>query len=500
MFVKCLEVCSKNKILYAQVTGLLIWILTLSWWCVCAPAQTHRPGAANPVNKLPAFPGAEGFGAMTPGGRGGRVIYVTNLNDSGPGSLRHALSVETDPRFVLFKVSGTIALSGDIRIEERNSFVTVAGQTAPGDGIQLKNFTIGVTAGAHDVVIRHLRCRPGQGGVKIDPKTGKSNGSQIDGILVYGPGDQLVSNVIIDHCSVYWAVDENGDAFGMVQNTTFQWCIFAEGELHGHEKGAHSMGMLIGTSGPNTREMSVSVHHCLFAHNGGRNPQVSAHYTNGKPSVVADIRNNIIYNWGGNNGGTFYSGPKVNFVGNLYIPGPNSTARNVSWLSDKALGTRIFVEGNHGPNWPVGRTGNDWNIGFWDLDVWKQTKQSVNAKEADYRVNKPFPAPAVTTHAASELEDRILSNVGATKPKRDSVDARIVKEVRNRTGEVGRSSDYPVLVGAPAPTDTDNDGMPDSWETAQDLDPKNPTDGQSVASNGYTNIENYINELAGDPL
>ncbi len=477
--------CSANLMLLVLAPGLAV-------------AQTDTREGALPDVK--AFPSAEGFGSTTPGGRGGKVVYVTNLNDSGRGSLRHALSVETGPRFVLFKVSGTIALSADIVIAEENSYVTVAGQTAPGDGIQLRNYTVSVAYGAHDVVIRHLRCRPGQGGVRIDPETGKSNGNVINGLLVYGPADQLVRNVVIDHCSVYWAVDENGEAFGMVQDTTFQWCIFAEGELHGHEKGAHSMGMLIGTGGANTREMSVSVHHCLFAHNAGRNPQACANYTGGDPSVIADIRNNLVYNWSGNNGGMFYSGPKVNFVGNLYIPGPDSTPRNVAWLQGKALGTRIYVEGNLGPERPAGAETDDWGVGFWDLDVWEQTNQSVDAMEADYRVGTPFPAPPVTTDPAADLEAIILPNAGATRPKRDPVDSRIVREVRGRTGAIGPSSDYPVLASVPPPADTDNDGMPDAWERAHGLDPTDPQDGPLTATNGYTNVENYLNELAGDPV
>src|SRR5512139_755534 len=159
------------------------------------------------ASAIPAFPGAEGFGAATPGGRGGEVIEVTNLNDSGPGSLREAMEVRTGPRTVVFRVGGTITLTGPIEVREPNSYLTVAGQTAPGDGVQIKNYGINIRDGAHDVVLRYLRVRPGD----TTPGVGGK-----DGVLVYGEGTRPVHNVVVDHCSIEWATDENVDVWAWV--------------------------------------------------------------------------------------------------------------------------------------------------------------------------------------------------------------------------------------------------------------------------------------------
>ena len=240
-------------------------------------------GAPMMSEALPAFPGAEGFGSHTPGGRGGRIIEVTNLKDSGPGSLRHALSIEEGPRIVIFRVSGTINLSHDIWIQEKNSYLTVAGQTAPGDGIQLKNWTINIANGAHDIVIRHLRFRPGGGGVTYDAN-GIPNGNIINGLLLYGR-PKPVYNIVIDHSTVMWSVDENGEMWGNVHDITFQWSIFAEGGAGVHPSGEHSMGFL---SGGNSVTQTMSLHHNLFAHNSGRNPGfIYYYYTPGKPQLVS---------------------------------------------------------------------------------------------------------------------------------------------------------------------------------------------------------------------
>ena len=298
-------------------------------------AATAKPGVG-----LPAFPGAEGYGADTPGGRGGRVVWVTNTNDAGPGSLRQAMEVETGPRIVVFRTGGTITLSKDITVSEENSFLTVAGQTAPGGGIQLKNNNLTIANGAHDVVIRHLRVRPGTDGVLTRPD-GQPNGNSIDGICVYGNHGRRVHHVVIDHCSVQWAVDENGEIFGDVTDTVFQWCIFGEGTVTGHEKGAHNKAVLVATGSRQKWQITASIHHCLMMNSGDRNPRVTANYSRGKPNVRADIRNNVVYNWGGNNGASFSVGAEANFVNNHYIMGPETSAPEVAWVADQDLGTRV---------------------------------------------------------------------------------------------------------------------------------------------------------------
>jgi len=448
-------------------------------------------GSGTVTRELPAFPGAEGYGSHTPGGRGGRTIEVTNLNDAGAGSLRDALEVQTGPRIVVFRVSGTIELSSSINIGKANSFVTIAGQTAPGDGIQLKNWPIAVSYGGHDVVIRYLRMRPGPGGIT------KENGGDIDGVLIYGPGGRHTYNVMIDHCSVMWAADENADACGAVTNVTYQWCIFAEGLHSGHEKGPHSMGMLISGS---QKTMTVTVHHCLFAHNGGRNPALIFVNPQGTPAARFDFRNNVVYNWSNNNYAQFHTeghlsadnGPQVNFVNNLYIRGPDSNPGddNIVWVKGPA---RLYVDGNWTPRWPAG-TSNGWDIGIRDIDDRPRYRPVV---ESAFRAMQPFPTPLVRTTTMNRLYEQVLRRAGATRPRRDEVDARVVAEVRSRTGQVGMGSGYPALKSATPPPDGDHDGMPDAWEQARGLDPENPDDANGdLDGDGYTNVEEYMSELA----
>lgn len=449
------------------------------------------------ASAIPAFPGAEGYGTETPGGRGGRVIEVTNLNDSGPGSLRQACEVETGPRIVVFRVSGTIELSGNITIGEANSFVTVAGQTAPGDGIQLKNWTIAVARGGHDAIIRHIRTRPGSGALTAD------NGGQIDGILVYGSDGRHTYNVVIDHCSVMWAADENGEAYAEVTDVTYQWCIFAEGLQSGHPKGPHSMGMLVGGWG-NSRTLTASVHHCLFAHNGGRNPALIFNNPRAEPVSRFDFRSNVVYNWSNNNYAQFTThgefeeahGPEINFVGNLYLKGPagNPIDDNVVWVKGAA---RLYIAGNTTPACPDG-TGDGWAVGVRDLD---DKPRYGPADEALFQSAAPFETPPVTATPIDQLHEVVLQNAGATSPRRDEVDQRIVSEVRTRTGSVGKGSEHPVLQSAKPPPDSDHDGMPDEWERAHGLDPDDPEDRNGdLNGNGYTNVEDYLNELVGDPV
>jgi hypothetical protein len=445
-----------------------------------------------PTHAIPAFPGAEGYGTETPGGRGGRVIEVTNVNDSGPGSLRQACEVETGPRIVVFRVSGTIELSANITIREANSYVTVAGQTAPGDGIQLKNWTIAVAYGGHDAIIRHIRARPGSGALTAD------NGGQIDGILVYGGGGKHTYNVVIDHCSVMWAADENGEAYSEVSDVTYQWCIFAEGLQGGHPKGPHSMGMLIGGWG-NSRTLTASVHHCLFAHNGGRNPALIFNNPLSKPVSRFDFRNNVVYNWNNNYAqftthGEFEEahGPEVNFVDNIYLKGPDGNPRddNVVWVKGAA---RLYIEGNTTPACPDG-TGDGWAVGVRETD---DKPDYGPADEARYQAKGPFDTPPITATLMDELLDLVLRNAGATRPRRDAVDQRIADEVTAGTGEVGKGSDHPELRSSEPPTDSDHDGMPDAWEQDHGLNPNDPDDRNGdLDGDGYTNVEQYLNELA----
>lgn len=404
--------------------------------------------AAPALAQLPAFPGAEGYGAMTPGGRGGKVLIVGNLNDDGPGSLRAALAAE-GPRIVVFRVAGLIDLKTPIRITQ--PFVTVAGQSAPGDGITLRGH--GIIVQTHDVVIRHLRVRPGD-----------LSGKEVDGIAVGGTS----ANVMIDHCSVSWAVDENLSPSGAISDVTVQWSIISEAlnrSVHG--KGAHGYGSLVRASG------GLTMHHNLWAHNSSRNPRLGCNY--GRPPFPRfDIRNNVIYNAGSANvaGDTF----EANYVGNYHKPGPDSPPAHAIFAPTEKAALKFFFAGNapEGLRW--------------------------FARAVAAAVTSAFEAPPVRTTTAEAAYDEVLAHAGATLPRRDAVDERIVREVRAGAGahidsqwEVGG---WPAMRAGRPPRDTDRDGIPGEWETARGLNPRDAADAVRTAPSGYTWIEEYLNELA----
>src|SRR5215471_8426758 len=269
---------------------------------------------------IPAFPGAEGFGARTPGGRGGKVIAVTNLNDSGPGSFRAACEAE-GCRIIVFRVGGIIDLKSELDVKE--PYLTVAAQTAPGDGICLRSFNFLVST--HDVIVRYLRSRPGI-----------SSGKEVDAMGVGSGGH----NVIFDHCSATWAIDENLSPSGSISNITVQWCIISEALNHSiHHKGPHGYGSLVRAVG------GVSLHHNLWAHNAARNPRLGDNY-GAPPWPTFDVRNNVIYDYGGIASGMTGDHLSANYVGNYIRPGPSSdTKRGPIVLTDTADVT-YYVYGN----------------------------------------------------------------------------------------------------------------------------------------------------------
>jgi pectate lyase len=424
---------------------------------------------------FPAFLGAEGFGAATPGGRGGKVLIVANLDDHGPGSLRAAVE-ESGARTVVFEVSGTIALERPLRIER--PFLTIAGQTAPGGGIALKNHGIVLTDGVQDVVIRHIRVRPGPGAVS-------------DGILLAGKEGAPVRRVILDHCSATWAMDENMDTWGGVEDCTIQWCILAEGLMEGHPKGkGHGMGLLCG---PRDKTQRLSIHHNLFAHNNQRNPR----FQGGSYEFV----NNAIYDWGGIAGQLTFA-PRANFIGNFYKPGPSSNKRAFEIAVDGP--TPLYVEGNIGPHRRPPAEGvqgaNPYPFSEYKSDEWAIVGQDGKAADASLRRNEPHPpAPIpITIEPVAQAFERVLADCGATRPTRDGVDRRIVTEVRAGTGALGMHGPYPILDEGVAPADEDRDGMPNQWEREFGLDYLDPHDAATdLDGDGYTNLEEYLN--ATDP-
>ncbi|MBE3071948.1 MAG: pectate lyase, partial [Acidobacteria bacterium] len=412
----------------------------------------------------PAFPGAEGFGARTPGGRGGRVMIVRTLEDAGPGSFREAVTAP-GPRVVVFAVGGLITLKSPVDITE--PYLTIAGQSAPGDGVCTRGHQVSIRT--HDVIVRYLRFRPGD-----------ILKAEVDALDIMGESH----DVIIDHCSATWSVDENLSPSGAVSNITVQWCLIAESLNRSvHSKGAHGYGSLVRAVG------GVTLHHNLWAHNSARNPRLGDNYGN-PPWPVFDVRNNVIYDYGQIASGLTGDRLSANYVGNYIRPGPSSDrARGIIVLTDTADVT-YFVQGN------VVEGRDDWtadNTRLFDRTEFDGRRLVTVART-------PFGTPAVRTTSASDALADVLAGVGATRPRRDAVDGRIVRQVEQRSGfiidsqsQVGGWPEYRSVV---PPPDSDSDGIPDAWERTHGLDPRNPADASKpVGRDGYTGIEVYLEEL-----
>jgi hypothetical protein len=424
-------------------------------------------------DRAPAFPGAEGFGRYTLGGRGGRVIEVTNLNDSGPGSLRAAVMAK-GPRTVVFRVSGTIALESELKIRE--PYLTIAGQTAPGDGICVKNYQVNFET--QHMIIRYVRFRPG------DEKAKEQDG--------FGGGGD---HIIVDHCSASWGIDETF-SINKASNLTVQWCMVTESLYHSlHQKGNHGYGGLWGGPGG-------SFHHNILAHHSSRNPRASGN----KDSGLLDYRNNVVYNWGFNSayGGELW--PR-NWINNYYKAGPATDAKvRFRIFLQKDPRGKMFAAGNYVHGSPEITADNWKGIDF---------APDGEATERTLRVNEPYVVAPVTTQTAEAAFASVLAQAGCSLV-RDAVDARIVEEIRAGTARFGASykggskgiidsqndvGGWPELRSLPAPVDTDHDGMPDAWERQRGLNANDAADGARTdpASGGYTFLEVYLNSLVPSP-
>ncbi|NOT73687.1 MAG: T9SS type A sorting domain-containing protein [Cyclobacteriaceae bacterium] len=456
-----------------------------------------------------AFPGAEGGGRFAVGGRGGSVYEVTNLNDSGPGSLRDGISVAN--RTIVFRVSGIIRLNSTLRFTKDN--ITVAGQTAPGDGICISGYTISVQAS--NIIIRHIRSRLTDATLIEDDAMHSFSGNY--------------QNIIIDHCSLSWSVDETG-TFYDIKNFTLQWCILSESLYHSvHDKGDHGYAGIWGGN-------NASFHHNLLAHHTSRNPRFGGSRYTGKPDEeLVDFRNNVLYNWGNINSAYGGEGGNYNMVNNYYKPGPatpgnlntssasNKRNRILNYTSyyyasdaavfpDTLFGGKFYIDGNFVKGYPD-VTSDNWTNGV-QKDSYKRAAQLISAA----RQNAPFATAPVSTQTAEAAYVSVLNGVGATLPVRDVVDKRIINETKTGTatfegatyatinatgishpsgiidtqGDVGG---LPVYNSTAAPSDSDHDGMPDAWEVTNSLNPNDANDGNIIASGGYTNLENYLNSL-----
>jgi hypothetical protein len=366
---------------------------------------------------------------------------------------------------VVFRVGGLIRLERPIVVQ--HPFLTLAGQSSPGDGVCLRDCPFQVAT--HDVVVRYLRSR-----------LGDANGRPEDCIdLLHGS-----SNVILDHCSASWSIDECLSLSGNVSDATVQWCLIAEPlDRSQHPKGAHGYGSLMRANGP------VSLHHNLWAHTRSRNPRFGGNY-NRPPLPSFDFRNNVIYDFGHTCSGITQGTFPVNYVGNYILPGPSSTARTAVTIGGPS-DLVFFVEGNvfDGRDLPASDTGRLFSR--MDIDGTRQVRV----------VEKPFAAPQVKTLPARQALEAVLATVGASLPVRDPVDARIVDEVRTRKGAIINSQSqvggWPRYRPGEPPTDSDSDGMPDAWESARGLNPNDPADaGLDRDKDGYTNVEEYLNGLA----
>ena len=438
------------------------------------PRNPSTPRPFTPLVRLPVFPGAEGFGTDTPAGRGGKVIEVTTLADDGPGSLRAALN-DPDPRTIVFRTGGTIELKDQLFIA--HPFVTVAGQTAPGGGICIKNAGLAILT--HDVLIQHIRIRPGNEG-DITPEDN-------DAVQILGKrGDDAgAHHVVLDHISASWSEDETVSTWYGAHDVTISWSIISEAlNRSRHRKRTHSAGLLIGDGSYN-----VSVHHCLLAHNDFRNPLIITGGTH-------DFVNNIVYDWGVLSAEVVDqdSNSFVNFVGNFFLRGPSAQSSPYEILIEQEPGTpKIYVKDNIGPRRPDSSV-DDWAIVKYGWD------QEQHAPE-NYRVSSPFAVPSITASSADDAFKEVLASCGATMLARDAVDERVTADVRNRTGRIIDSpaevGGYPPLATGTPPSDSDRDGMPDDWEKQKGLDPNDPSDARNDPNgDGYTNIEQYLHSLS----
>ncbi len=483
--------------------------------------------AQNFADSIRAFPGAEGYGAWVTGGRGGRVIYVTHTGDTTDvdapqyqGSLRAALATKgSDPITIMFKCGGVIELkptaSQQKNIKCNRSNMTIAGQTALGDGICVKGF--GIAFSGQNIIIRHLHIRPGD---YTDATMGQS-------CLWLENG----GNCIIDHCSFSWAVEENMTLYDN-SYTTVQWCVVSESLYQSiHKLG--TMGYAAQWGGK-----TATYHHNFLAHHMSRMPRQNGARGKGEGTdygvCMFDYVNNVHYNWG--NDGAFYGGDSkeaainrvdCNIINNYYIPGPSTTT---------TLGNQYFVAPSNPDATSPGQMGQWWlegNVMFGNSaktndNMGQGIRSNTNSK---FSASAKFSIPAHATVAATTAGvalDSVLANVGATFPKRDAIDARVIGEAKARmAGEDGyhftgsRSGNtsknkgiidshndlkpadadtswnawncYAQVDSTQAPLDSDGDGMPDWWEELRGFDPLNPADGSYRDDNDYTNLENYLN-------
>jgi pectate lyase len=419
-----------------------------------------------------AFPGAEGSGRFATGGRGGAVYEVTNLSNSGAGSIVDAVSQAN--RTIVFRVSGTIPL-GSVILQPKSN-ITIAGQTAPGDGICLKG-RIHIKNNVHDIIIRYIR-------VRVDAGAANSSGDAIDIDSGY--------NIIIDHVTASYSRDEGISCQENSDNVTVQWCIISEALTFE----SHSYGSLIrGAYG-----QEKTYHHNLYAHNQGRNPRPGNYTVIGSDpeGLHFDFRNNVTYNWLGSVSGynDDYTGyvSRYNFIGNDFITGPESSNGNYVFRESSIDANGYFADNAKNDAVPP--------RGQWFLVDFNPDYFTSDALINRYKASSLVPMESVTTTSAAQAKIDVLADAGASYSRRDIIDTRIVKDVLNKTGHsiydtnAQPEGGWPALNSLPAPTDSDHDGMPDIWEMSHGLNANDASDrnGHDLDPN-YTNLEVYLDWL-----
>jgi pectate lyase len=439
-----------------------------------AQSAPSNLGAVLPDGSQRAFPTAEGYGAVAKGGRGGKVIYVTNTNDQGVGSLRACIDA-SGPRTCVFRTGGTIVLNTRPLVI-RNPYITIAGETAPGGGVAVRNggnqARPSIEIVTNDVIIRHIRLRPGPHKVP----------ACCSGAL--GMYSAAATRIMLDHISASWGSDETIDSEGAT-NFTFQWGLVGEPLLRGGPRKKNRARNMLFTKGGN-----LTVHHTLFTTGKFRNPQIKM----SKRDSMADVINNVMYSPAWEyvvSFGDEWTHIKANVIGNYKMHGENlKNDHLVHLFEESGHGHSIYLENNYDePH----RT-----------DASRPNDAVLAPEHRKYAVSARFPTPAVRTTSPQEAYDDVLAEAGATKPRRDAVDIRLLNDVRSRAGKLLGSDPnvvggWPELAAGTAYPDSDMDGISDAWEIAHGLDPDIATDGQKDQDDdGWTNLEEFLHELAGD--
>lgn len=456
--------------------------------------------AGTAQDKLLAFPGAEGGGCYVTGGRGGKVYHVTTLEDDArnTGSLRYAVE-QKGPRTIVFDVAGTIELKSDLVIV--NGDVTIAGQTAPGDGICLKNYCFHIKT--DNVIVRYIRSR-----------LGDDSGAETDAAWARNQKD-----IIVDHCSFSWSVDETASFYG-VENFTMQWCYITESlAASTHVKGAHGYGGLWGGN-------KASYHHNLLAHHYSRTPRLVGNDEFPEKCLI-DMRNNVIYNWGPVLGCYGGGGGSYNFVNNYYKPGPATNEKasiagriTQAGVDDKFYEHGVFYLSGNRFDYTSPYLGSkaQQNAKASDEDNYEglHIVESEYATKDDYIADREFTVRPTTTHTAEIAYEKVL-HYGGCCLRRDAIDKRVVNDVRTGgysyiSGNKGSNGSTGGLIDAPEDVggyveymatelelrnklDSDGDGIPDNWEDMYGLDPSDPNDALKTHKSGYSWLEYYLSTL-----